>query len=272
MITRAKPLLGTVATIQVDGAAEDPQIEAAVAAAFAVMARVSAVMSAHDPHSDLGRMGRASCGQRLMLDPHTVVVLRAAQYWRRKSAGAFNPVRAARALVCKGVRPGLPAQDPLGAGLEAVDIVSETQVQMLAPVPIDLGGIAKGYAVDRAIEVLAEQGITHAIVNAGGDMRVLGALGFAVDVRHARTHLREHSVNAVRRLRQAALATSVSDRQQTDFVQTAQTRRAAWRSATVLAPDCMTADVLTKWALQAGLLCPELKTVMREHHARMWRS
>ena len=272
MIRRAKPLLGTVATIQVDGAADDLKIEAAVAAAFAVMARVSAVMSAHDAHSDVGRMGRASCGQKLTLDPHTVVVLRAAQYWQRKSAGAFNPVRAARALVRKGVRPGLPAQDPAGAGLDAVDIVSETQVKMQAPVPIDLGGIAKGYAVDRAIEVLVAHGVTHAIVNAGGDMRAIGQRGFAVDVRHAAIHVRERSVSAVRRLQQAALATSVADIRQTDFVQTAQTRGAGWRSATVLAPDCMSADALTKWALQASLLCPELKAVMREHHARMWRS
>ena len=272
MIARARPLLGTVVTIAADGPLHEPLAVAAVDAAFAVMARVGQVMSAHDPRSDLGRMARAACGEVLTLDPHTVAVLRAARYWHRQSAGAFNPVQAARTLARQGVRPGLHWPVQACADLQALDIVSETQVRMSEPVLLDLGGIAKGYAVDRAIEVLAGHGLSEAIVNAGGDIRVLGQRGYAVDVRHAGNHLRGRSVNTVRRLCQSALATSVADPRETDFVKTVQTRRACWRSATVVAKDCMTADVLTKWALQSGLMCPDLKAAMRKHQAKMWRS
>ena len=64
----------------------------------------------------------------------------------------------------------------------------------------------------------------------------------------------------------------VAAHQDTAFVQSLPGRRGAWQSATVMASDCMTADVLTKWALQSSLLCPQLKAVMRGHQARMWRS
>lgn len=48
----------------------------------------------------------------------------------------------------------------------------------------DLGGIAKGFAVDRATDALRERGVKNAIINAGGDLRVLGDMPHSVHVRH----------------------------------------------------------------------------------------
>lgn len=274
MITRARPLLGTLVTVQLDSAmaATDPQaLLQAADRALQVIARIGGAMSAHDPGSDLGRLARAHAGQVLTLDAHTVAVLRAAQRWQALSAGAFDPVRAAQVLVRQGRRPGLPGLSTAGS-LADVQLLSATQVRMPGPVPLDLGGIAKGYAVDQAIEVLAREGVAHALVNAGGDMRVLGERGFGIDVRHAGRQLRDQPVPGLHRLRQAALATSVAEHADTGFVRTGGVRRQGWRSATVQAPDCMTADVLTKWALQSSLLCPALRAALRTHRARMWRS
>jgi thiamine biosynthesis lipoprotein len=279
MMVRARPLLGTLVTVEVDAPPAAQEAARAVEDALAVMARIAAVMSAHDPLSDLGRIARASPGQVLTVDAHTVTVLEAARHWRRLSGGAFDPLRAGRWLARRGRRPGLPADavdaaECLGpdAGLEDMRVVSRTQLQFKQPLSLDLGGIAKGYAVDQAIGVLAAHGIGQAIVNAGGDMRVLGEPGFAVDIRHAGHGLREHRLPAVRRLRQGALATSVADAEGTDFVKTDAGARSPWRSATVLARDCMSADALTKWALQSSLLCPRLRAALRAHGARMWRS
>ena len=272
MIVRARPLLGTLVSIQVHAPAHEAQAAAAVDEAWAVMARIARVMSAHDSQSDLARMSRAVAGQSLTLDPHTMVVLQAARQWQQASAGAFDPVRCAVALVRRGARPGLQIAAGPMAGLEAVEPVSPTQVRMGAAVALDFGGIAKGYAVDQAIAVLQRHGVQDAIVNAGGDIRVLGQRGFAVDVRHAGRGVRDLRRLAVRRLRDGAMATSVARVDGSDFVPTARGRHAAWRSATVMAADCMTADVLTKWALQASLLCPRLRAAMRSHRARMWRS
>lgn len=272
MIVRAKPLLGTLVTIQAEASAHDPGSIAAIEAAFEIMAHVGTVMSAHNSDSDLGRMSRAVVGQVLALDVHTICVLKASQYWSKLSAGAFNPVKAAQILVRKGLRPGLLSGGALAPALAGLEILSTTQVRMSGPVLIDLGGIAKGYAVDRAIEVLAQHGVSHAIVNAGGDLRVFGEKTVGVEVRHAAHQLRDRVFLRVRRLQQGALATSVAEHADTEFVQTVPSRRHAWRNATVMARDCMTADVLTKWALQSSILCPQLRAAMRENHARMWRN
>ena len=270
MITRAKVLLGTLVTIQVDAAMPGVVVNDAIDKAFEVVAHIGAVMSAHSGDADPARMSRAVRGQVLQLDTHTIEVLRAARHWWRLSAGAFHPVKAARTLACQGLRPGL---SPLASGtLDDVDIVSPTQVIMKAPVCLDLGGIAKGYAVDQAMAVLQAMGVRHALVNAGGDLRVLGEKPFGVEVRHAGRGLRERQLPVLRQLRGKALATSVAAHQDTAFVPSLPGRRGAWQSATVMASDCMTADVLTKWALQSSLLCPQLKAVMRGHQARMWRS
>jgi thiamine biosynthesis lipoprotein len=143
---------------------------------------------------------------------------------------------------------------------------------MHGPVLMDLGGIAKGYAVDQAIESLARSGISDAVVNAGGDMRVMGEKAIAVEVRHAAHRLRDTVFRSVRRVQNAAIATSVAEHADHEFVRTLTMGGRHWRNATVLARDCMTADVLTKWVLQSSLMCPQLKELMREHHARMWRN
>lgn len=269
MIIRAKPLLGTLVSIQVDAQARNLGATLAVEKAFEVVAHIGSVMSAHDPNSDLGRMSRASPGDLLSLDPHTVTVLRASQYWRHVSAGAFNPVKAAQTLALKGSRPGLVVSSVACTNYE---ILSSTQLRMHGPVLMDLGGIAKGYAVDQAIEVLARCGISDAVVNAGGDLRVVGHRAIAVEVRHAENCLRDSLFRRFRRIHNAAMATSVAEHADSEFVRTLPLRRQRWGNATVMAKDCMTADVLTKWVLQSSLMCPRLKEVMREHHAKMWRN
>lgn len=272
MIRLARPLLGTLVTIEADGTGSDAMKIDAIHAAFEVVARIGRVMSAHDRHSDLGRMSRATPGQVLTLDAHTIAVLKAARYWVRASGGAFDPVRAATRLCGQAVRPGLRPPARPGASLDDVEMVSATQVRMHQAVCVDLGGIAKGHAVDQAIQVLAGRGMTSALVNAGGDMRAMGHRHFSVDIRHAGLHVRDRTLPGRFRLQDKAMATSVGSHPDTHFVHTTASRRPAWSSATVMAKDCLTADVLTKWALQSGLLCPQLKTEMRAHSARMWRS
>jgi thiamine biosynthesis lipoprotein len=272
MMSRARPLLGTMVSIQVLSTSNDRSVLKAMDASFDIMEHVGRVMSAHDPFSDLGRMSRAQHGQVLTLDEHTITVLKAACDWTRRSRGAFHPFKAATSLIRQGLRPGLANDATNSLGLNAIEILSRTQVRLTSAVAMDFGGIAKGYAVDQAIRVLAEHGITQAMVNAGGDIGVLGDKAFAVKVRHACEHLRDRSLNGVPSLRSGGVATSVAKPGETGFVKTISGRGLIWRNATVMAKDCMTADVLTKWGLQSSKLCPELNSVLRQHHAKMWRS
>ena len=136
----------------------------------------------------------------------------------------------------------------------------------------DPSGLVKTWAAEFAARALLAAGIEDFTMNAGGDIRVLGTKGFRVDICHAQEQLRDRPFKRLKRLQSAALATSVADTHQTAFVRTLKARREAWRNSTVLAPDCMTADALTKWALQSSRLCPQLKAAMRLHSASMWRS
>lgn len=272
ILRRAKPLLGTLVSIQVQTVAGGRACLSALDDAWAVIEHLSRVMSAHDAMSDLGRMSHADAGQVLCVDPHTVAVLQAAQAWTRTSCGAFNPAQAGRVLARRGTRPGLAWHARLSSRMDDVEVVSPSSVCVRQPVALDFGGIAKGYALDQAARVLIRHGCMNVLINGGGDLRVVGPRRWPVDVRHAGRYLRDRRLREVTMLGEGAMATSVADARETDFVRTVAGRAAAWRSATVLARDGLTADVLTKWALQASPLCPRLQSVLRLQGARMWRT
>jgi thiamine biosynthesis lipoprotein len=271
LMARAQPMLGTVVSLQVHITQGQASLaERAMADALATMAHISDVMSAHRASSDVGRLSRAISGEVLTLDPETVRVLSAAKHWVAVSCGAFNPCRAAQSLSRDCRRPGL-ATEASGV-LSDITWLSDTEVRLAKPVQLDFGGIAKGYAVDRAIERLKAHGIQDALVNAGGDLRVMGTHGWPIDVRHAQYTLIDGRTQARMRPYQTALATSVSGHLNPEFVASRPHRKLPWQSVTVQANTCMAADVLTKWAMQASLLCPDLKAVLRQHGGRMWRS
>ena len=271
VFSRARPLLGTMITLRIGETHDRAAMENMTEQAFALIGHIGEIMSAHAPGSDLGRMSRARAHEVLTLDAHTVTVLGAAQYWTRRSGGAFHPGRAGRTLARLGARPGLNADVCAQASISDIDILSDRHVKMPSSLSLDLGGIAKGYAVDQAALCLMQQGVSSALINAGGDIRIVGHRAWSVEVRHADRHLRDRVLMKGKRMSEGAMATSVADSHETEFVQTTVRGCSTWRNATVIAQDCMTADVLTKWALQSSLLCPSLKSALREHHASMWR-
>jgi thiamine biosynthesis lipoprotein len=234
------------------------------------MAQISRVMSAHHEDSDLGRLSRATARQVLMLDAETIRVIRAAQHWTVLSHGAFNPCVAATTLARRHRRPGL-APDATGT-LRDISILSDTKVELIQAVSLDFGGIAKGYAVDRAIDTLTAHGICDALVNAGGDLRALGERAWPVDVRHSDSNLMDGRLRQKAHIREKALTTSVSGPLNSDFVLTRHHVKLRWKSVTVQASTCIAADALTKWAMQSSLLCPDLRTALRQNHGRMWRT
>jgi thiamine biosynthesis lipoprotein len=265
VIRRAKPLLGTIVTIDaVAGDADEEQVFAALGKAFAVIGTIHRAMSAHSGDSDLARLADASFGERVTVSPHTCAVLRAAQHWARVSAHAFDPARAGLRLCARGARPGL-ANTRRDCGLLAeLRFVDSSTVIVDGPLALDLGGIAKGYAVDQAVAVLREHGVRAALVNAGGDLRAFGDRVWRIDIRHASS---APLTARMLRLKEGAVATSIRG---AEFVPK-QHSRARWQCASVQARDCMTADALTKWALQCGDPSLRLRRTLREHGARLVR-
>lgn len=254
MMRRAQPWLGTLVEISVPpGTAGD-----AVAAAFAAIARVQGLMSFHDGASDVSRINRAGEGETLDVDPATGEVLALAQQVHALSGGAFDVACAPR-LVEWQLLPAPQAQAP--AFLPSTPVFAlegQAKVRKLAPGWIDLGGIAKGYAVDQAIAALQAAGVTAGCVNAGGDLRVFGDSDWPVAVRdpHAPARVATHIA-----LRDEAMATSgayfSARRHGQETVSALVDGRAghaltASRSASVRAPCCAVADALTKVVLATG--------------------
>lgn len=199
---RAKPLLGTLVEISVL-ADDERDLTRATDAAFARMAEIHHAMSFHESTSDLRALARAPAGALLTLSTDTLKVLRIALDLEVDSAGIFN-VAVAPVLVATGVLPEpdgaqAPQARSLASGLEWV---GDDGLRVLAPLWVDLGGIAKGYAVDCAVDALRTCGIQAGLVNAGGDMRAFGSHAHPVHLRFA------SGVKAVASLLDGALASS----------------------------------------------------------------
>lgn len=186
-LRRAKPLLGTFVEIAVAHAAL-AVMAAAVEEAFEAIARVHRCMSFHDPASDVSRINQHAATGAVTVDPWTFQVLEAAVELHRRSAGLFD-IGIAPVLQEAGLLPGPICPRPPGPSASSAD----DPIELLPGhrirfrdrnFAIDLGGIAKGFAVDRALDVLREHGVPQGLVNAGGDLAAFGAEPEPVFIRH----------------------------------------------------------------------------------------
>jgi len=247
---RARPALGTLVEVAASGRAG--RLAAAVADAFTALERTSRLMSFHDPASELAELNREAATRPVRVSADTFAVLEAALEFARASDGAFDPC-VAPALVRLGFLPAGTAAPSASAarGWQHVRLLGGRRVGFARPLALDLGGIAKGYAVDQACAALERHGIRDYVVNAGGDLKV-GARAREVHVRHP-----AHPGTLVRLgwIANAALATSARYYAERDsgtaachpIIDPARGAPARYAgSLSVLAPSCMAADALTK--------------------------
>jgi thiamine biosynthesis lipoprotein len=204
---RARPLLGTIVEISVAGLAE-PAGAAAFGAAFAAVEKVQALMSYHDPLSELSQLNHSAHLAPVPVSAWTFTVLRKAQQLAAESEGAFD-VTIAPKLAAWGYLPRVPAngRDELRATWRDIVLQPGRRIFFRRPLHIDLGGIAKGFAVDCAVEVLRGAGAASGLVNAGGDLRAFGERDWPVQVRHP---LMPGASGHAFALRAAAVATSAT--------------------------------------------------------------
>ena len=258
-VRRARPLLGTLVEIRAAGA-EPARLHAAIDAAFAAVQRVHGLMSFHDPASEVSALNREALRRPLRVDAQTWAVLAAASRLSRLSAGAFDIAVGAR-LREWAYLPSAPdcSSAPLSfdGNWADIELLDDCRVRFHRPLLIDLGGIAKGYAVDCAIEVLRQAGVGAALVNAGGDLRTVGAPQL-VQLRHPLDPVvAAHALS----LCDEALATSANYFARRETAAGAVSplldprSRQPWlgaASVSVRAADCISADALTKVVLFAA--------------------
>jgi thiamine biosynthesis lipoprotein len=182
LIKRHRILMGTLVEISVIGDDEE-KAEEAIHDAFDEMKRVETLMSGRIPGNDVSRINESAGLKPAKVSVEVLKVTQRANEISRASRGGFD-ISIGTLLELWGFEGNggrLPGEDEVGRALHSVDYraihVDETAgtVELKRKgMRIDLGGIAKGYAVDGAFELLTSRGYRNMIVNAGGDMRVGG--------------------------------------------------------------------------------------------------
>ena len=245
--------MGTFVEISLSGYSQS-QRTFAIEQAFLEITRVEKAMSFHDGQSELSRLNRLPVNQWMGAGPGLLEVLNFAEKLYRLSGGQFNVAIGGLLRFWKW----LPA---LSLNLSAIQKVcwddlqcpgfeiQETQVRRILDIEIDLGGIAKGYAVDRAVQRVQEiLPAAQGLVNAGGDMRSFGLMDYPVAIRCGlKNKSRFYKIN----LCNQALATStVSFRSGQSAYINILKKASVRRQSTVFVRShfCMIADALTKVA------------------------
>ncbi len=245
---------------------------------FAEAADIHRLMSFQEPGSDVSRLNRQAHRGPLQVDARTFEVLSQAAEISARSDGVFDVTVAPQAVACGAVEapPGAPSPDDR-ARWNDVELLPGEQVRFGRPLWIDLSGIAKGYAVDRLIELISGASATHGCVNAGGDLRVHGeesewvrvdATGDAAGI--PMVELRNESLaSSGHRLLASSHECSVA------HIDGRARQEAPVRFASVLASRCAVADALTKVVMaRGGAAQPTLRAFAARallHEAGDWR-
>jgi len=176
LIKDARLLMGTLCEVQVY--ADDPSAaRTAAAAALDAMARADALLSNYRPQSELSAMNRQAARAPFHASAELFDFVNRCAGYHRLTDGAFDPtvgplVRAWGFMTPHPARPSdaAIADAKVRSGFDNVtlDAGARTIEYRTDGVEIDPGGIGKGYAVDKAVEVLRQRGIQSALVSAGG--------------------------------------------------------------------------------------------------------
>jgi thiamine biosynthesis lipoprotein len=207
-------LMGTVAEIRVLDAPGRTEAERAVAAAFDELRTIDRLMAVQRPDSDVSRLNRDGARGPVVVDVRVIEVLQKSLEVSRLSDGAFDvtvePV--IRAWGFLDGRPHQPAGPPpaiAGSAVIRIDREGRTVGFDDPRAAVDLGGIAKGYALDRARDVLRAHGVTSAFLDLGGNVAMIGRPGagelWRIGVRHPR---REGAILGVLEVDETAISTS----------------------------------------------------------------
>jgi thiamine biosynthesis lipoprotein len=253
-LKRSQMIMGTMVEITVI-----PPHDEAIKAAFEEIQKVDTLMSIYKENSEISILNREGKNH---LSIETLQVIREAINFSKITGGAFD-------ITCKPLinlwkkakkEKVIPSPEETKKALSLVGyekILLEGEMARFKQkgMQIDLGGIAKGYAVDRAIEALRKNGIRRALINAGGDLYALGNgpgdEKWKVGIQDPRE---EGKLLGIIKVKDVGVATSgdyrryftIEGKRFSHIVnpKTGQTVQDVPMSVTVIAPDATTTDAL----------------------------
>lgn len=266
---REEAIMGT--SISVELWSEDPSAgNAAMDLVIGEMHRIDRGMSPHKPDSELSRINREASVRPVPLSEEMFALLARSLEFSRRSEGAFDITFAGAGRLYdyrERIRPtdAALAQACAAVGHQYLELDAAARSVRFARdgLRIDLGGFAKGHAVDNAAAILARRGIRHAFISAGGDSRVIGdrrGRPWTIGVRDPR---RPGEIVALLPLEDAAVSTSgdyeryfdTPDGARCHHILDPRTGKSpdSVRSVTIIAPDGLTSEALSKCLFVMGV-------------------
>ena len=235
--------------------------------AFEEIHRIDALMSPYKPNSEISYINNNAAISTVAISREMSVIVNRALFFSRLSEGAFDITFASIGYRYDYREKQQPSDKVISASLSAIDYhhiqLDKQQIYFdNTGVRIDLGGIAKGYAVDQALQIVDDCGIAEAMISAGGDSRILGrkrGKPWMIGIQHPR---KENDIALVLPLSDTAVSTSGDyeryfireDGHRVHHIINPSTGRSAdtsW-SATVIGPDAMTTDALSTTVFVLG--------------------
>jgi FAD:protein FMN transferase len=264
---RTEAIMGTRCYVELW--ADDPvKGNEAIDAVMAELRRIDNLMSHYKPESQLSQINQYANERPVQVDKELFDLIKVSNHYSQITEGAFDITYASVGYLYDYPRHVHPTEEQIREKLPAVNwrnmLLDEEHHTVRFEHPgmrIDLGGIGKGYAVDRGIEILKARGIQRALVTAGGDSRIIGdRMGrpWLVAVRHP-----DNPNKVVTRIPLSDSAVSTSGDYERYFdeggvryhhIIDPHTGHSASkvRSATVLAPTATQTDGMSKTAFVLG--------------------
>ncbi len=269
--------------------------DAALRGAEAALRQIEAKMSVWLDHSELSQLNAAPADQEVELSEPTRRVLAEASSAYQLTGGAFDVTCLPQIELWRdaGRQQQLPTPEQRAASQaasnwQALELTEAGAVKRSAQLRVDLGGIAKGFAIDAAIQAMQAAGVRGGLVEVGGDMAGFGqppnGRYWHVDVQHpdmpSEITSFELDVGAVATSGDYARYVEIGGQRFSHIIDPRHSRPAdGARSVTVLAPTALQADI---WATALSVLGPpglelleegvEALIVSPEDHPDRWVS
>jgi FAD:protein FMN transferase len=264
---RTEAIMGTRCYVQLW--ADDPaKGNEAIDAVMAELRRIDNLMSHYKPESQLSQINARANQEPVQVDKELFDLIKLSTHYSQITEGAFDITYASVGYLYDYPHHIHPTEEQIRQALPAVNwrnlLLDEQHHTVRFGHPgmrIDLGGIGKGYAVDRGVAILQARGIQHAVVTAGGDSRIIGdhmGRPWLVAIRHP-----DNPKKVVTRIPLSDTAMSTSGDYERYFDEDGvryhhiidpRTGHSASkvRSATILAPTATQTDGMSKTAFVLG--------------------
>ncbi len=257
-LKQQRNMMGTLISLEIDSPNQQ-QAVTCVGQVFDEFNRIEQLMSPYIAESEISLINNKAAAQTVAVSPELFDLLKTSIEFSELSAGAFDISFASIGYQYDYRKKIQPDEKHIKLALPSVNYRNiELQANTVhfthAGMRIDLGGIAKGYAVDRAIDLLQKCGISSGIVSAGGDSRIIGDKNgrpWIIGIQHPRNK----DAYALRiPLSNTAISTSgdyeryfLTNDERIHHIINPRTGRSAKRSwsASVIGPDATTTDALS---------------------------